>query len=35
MKLKGHFEIVFDVQKESQAILHSSKKNVFHSAFEA
>jgi hypothetical protein len=36
MKLKGqHFETVSDIQKESQAVLDSSKENYFHSAFEA
>jgi hypothetical protein len=36
MKLKGrHFEIVSDIQRESQAVLNSIKENDFHSAFEA
>jgi hypothetical protein len=36
MKLKGRcFEIVSDIQRESQVILDSSKKNDFHGAFEA
>jgi hypothetical protein len=36
MKLKGRrFETVSDIQRESQAVLDSSKENVFHGAFEA
>jgi hypothetical protein len=35
MKLKGRFEAVFDIQRESQAVLHSIKENDFHGAFEA
>jgi hypothetical protein len=35
-KLKGRcFEIVSDIQRESQAVLDSIKENGFHSAFEA
>jgi hypothetical protein len=36
MKLKGqHFEMVSDIQKESQAILDNIKEIDFHSGFEA
>jgi histone-lysine N-methyltransferase SETMAR len=36
MKLKRQrFETVSDIQRESQAVLDSIKKNYFHSAFEA
>jgi hypothetical protein len=35
MKLKGYFEIMSDVQRESWAALDSIKENDFHSAFEA
>jgi hypothetical protein len=36
MKLKGRrFETVFDIQRESQAVLDSIKENDFHGAFEA
>jgi hypothetical protein len=36
MKLKGErFETVSDIQRESQAVLDSIKKNDFHGAFEA
>jgi hypothetical protein len=36
MKLKGRqFEIVSDIQRESQAVLDSIKENDFHGAFEA
>jgi hypothetical protein len=35
MKLKGRFETVSDIQRESQVVLHSIKENDFHSAFEA
>jgi hypothetical protein len=35
MKLKGRrFETASDIQKESQAVLDSSKENDFHEAFE-
>jgi hypothetical protein len=35
MKLKGQcFETVSDIQRESQAVLHSIKENEFHGAFE-
>jgi hypothetical protein len=36
MKLKGRrFETVSDIQRESQAVLHSIRDNAFHGAFEA
>jgi hypothetical protein len=36
MKLKGRrFDTASDMQRESQAVLDSSKENVFHGAFEA
>jgi hypothetical protein len=35
MKLKGRFETVSDIQRESQAVLGSVIKNDFHGAFEA
>jgi hypothetical protein len=36
MKLKGRrFETVYDVQRESQAVLGSIKENDFHGTFEA
>jgi hypothetical protein len=36
MKLKGrHFEIMSDIQRESQALLNNFKQNDFHGAFEA
>jgi hypothetical protein len=36
MKLKGQrFETVSDIQRESQAVLDSSKENDFHCALEA
>jgi hypothetical protein len=35
MKLKGHFQTVSDIQRESQAVLVSIKENDFHSTFEA
>jgi transposase len=36
IKLKGRrFETVPDIQRDSQAILDSIKKNYFHGAFEA
>jgi hypothetical protein len=36
MKLKrGRFETVFDIQRESQAVLDSIQDNDFHRAFEA
>jgi hypothetical protein len=35
MKLKGHFETVSDIQRESQAVLNSIKENDSHSAFKA
>jgi hypothetical protein len=34
MKLKGRFETVSDIQRESQGILNSIKENEFHGAFE-
>jgi hypothetical protein len=34
MKLKGHFERVSDIQRESQAVLDSIKENDFHGPFE-
>jgi hypothetical protein len=35
-KLKGRpFETVSDIQRESQAVLESTKGNDFHGAFEA
>jgi hypothetical protein len=35
MKLNGqHFETVPDIQRESQVVLDSIKKNDFHGAFE-
>jgi hypothetical protein len=35
MKLKGRrFETVSDMERESQVLLDSIKKNDFHSAFE-
>jgi hypothetical protein len=34
MKLKGHFETVSDIQRESQEVLDSIKENDFHRAFE-
>jgi histone-lysine N-methyltransferase SETMAR len=35
-QLKGRcFETVYDIQRESQAVLDSIKENDFHSAFEA
>jgi hypothetical protein len=30
-----HFETVSDIQRESQVVLDSNKKNYLHSAFEA
>jgi hypothetical protein len=33
MKLKGRFETVVDIQRESQTVLDSIKENDFHSAF--
>jgi hypothetical protein len=35
MKLKGRFDTVSDIQRESQAVLDSIKENDFHGAFEA
>jgi hypothetical protein len=36
MKLKGRrFETASDIQRESQAVLDSIKKNNFHTVFEA
>jgi hypothetical protein len=36
MKMKvQHFETVFDIQRESQAVLDSIKENYFHGAYEA
>jgi hypothetical protein len=36
MKLNGRrFEILSDIQQESQAVLDSIKENDFHGAFEA
>jgi hypothetical protein len=35
IKMKGHFETVSDIQKESQAVLNSIKENDFHGASEA
>jgi transposase len=36
MKVKGqHFETVSEIQRESQAVLDSTKENDFHGAFEA
>jgi hypothetical protein len=35
MKLKGRFETVSDIQRESHAVLDSIKENHFHGAFEA
>jgi histone-lysine N-methyltransferase SETMAR len=35
MKLKGQFETVSDIQRESQAVLNSNMENYFHDAFEA
>jgi hypothetical protein len=32
MKLKGCFETVSDIQRESQVVLNSIKENDFHSA---
>jgi hypothetical protein len=34
-KLKRRFETASDIQRESQAVLDSIKKNYFHSASEA
>jgi hypothetical protein len=35
MELKGRrFETVFDIPRESQAVLDSIKENDFHGAFE-
>jgi hypothetical protein len=34
MKLKGRFEMVSDIQRESQAVLDSINENHFHCAFE-
>jgi hypothetical protein len=35
MKLKGRrFEKVFDIQRESQAVLDSIKENYFHGTFD-
>jgi hypothetical protein len=34
-KLKGRFETVSDIQRESQAVLDSIEENDFHGAFEA
>jgi hypothetical protein len=34
IKLKGCFETVSDIRRESQAVLDSMKENYFHSAFE-
>jgi hypothetical protein len=35
MKLKGRFETVSDIQRESPVVLDSIKENDFHSGFEA
>jgi hypothetical protein len=35
MKLKGRYETVSDIQRESQEVLDSIKENDFHGAFEA
>jgi hypothetical protein len=36
IKLKGRrFQTVSDIQRESQAVLHSIKENDLHGAFEA
>jgi hypothetical protein len=35
MKLKGCFETVSEIQRESQAVLDSIEENHFHGAFEA
>jgi hypothetical protein len=35
MKLKGRLETVSDIQRESQVVLDSIKKNDFHGALEA
>jgi hypothetical protein len=35
MKLKKRFERPPDIQRESQVVLDSVKKNDFHGAFEA
>jgi predicted acetyltransferase len=35
MKLKGRFQTVSDIQRESQAVLDSIKENNFHGASEA
>jgi hypothetical protein len=35
MKLKGRFETVSDIQRESQAVLDNIKENDFHGDFEA
>jgi hypothetical protein len=35
MKLKGRFETVSDMQRESQAVLDSIKESDFHGASEA
>jgi hypothetical protein len=34
LKMKGCFETVSDIQRESQVVLGSIKENDFHSAFE-
>jgi hypothetical protein len=34
MKLKGCFETVTDIQRETQAVLDGIKENDFHGAFE-
>jgi hypothetical protein len=34
MKLKGCFETVSDIQRESQVVLDIIKENVFHGVFE-
>jgi hypothetical protein len=34
IKLKGRFETVSDIQRESQAVLNSIMENDFHGAFE-
>jgi hypothetical protein len=34
MKLKGHFETVSDIQRESRAVLDSIKENDVHGASE-
>jgi hypothetical protein len=34
MKVKGRFETLSDIQRESQAVLDSIKENEFRGAFE-